>query len=327
VKHDRLQLSGTTVSSGEAAREEPTLVPPATSPTAWSLSDAYAYCRRVTRRSSSNFYHAFRLLPAERHNALCAFYAFCRFLDDITDQPAAPPVNEGGNTADRLQALLDAWREELQRCYAGTPRHQISWALADTVRRFPIAREHLAGIIDGVAMDLYRTRYATFGELYDYCYRVASLVGLVCIEILGYRNPTARAYAVNLGVAFQLTNILRDVGEDARRGRIYLPQEDLARCGYTEQELTRGVYNDAFLRVMQFEGERARAYYQEAVRNLAPEDRRSLAAAEAMRLIYWRLLDKLIAERFAVFGKRVALPNSYKICLALAAWVRGQLPF
>ncbi|MCS6927021.1 MAG: phytoene/squalene synthase family protein, partial [Candidatus Binatia bacterium] len=213
---------------GETASPEPLLVPSATSATAWSLSEAYAYCRRVTQRSSSNFYYAFRLLPAERHNALCAFYAFCRFLDDITDQPSsALPLAAQGDATERQQALLDAWREELQRCYAGTPRHPISYALAHTVRRFPIAREHLAGIIDGVAMDLQRTRYATFAELYEYCYRVASLVGLVCIEILGYRNPNARMYAINLGIAFQLTNILRDVGEDARRGRIYLPQEDL----------------------------------------------------------------------------------------------------
>ncbi len=318
---------GSKVDPGEATHEETDLVPSTTALTSWSLPDAYTYCRRVTQRSSSNFYYAFRLLPAERLNALCAFYAFCRFLDDITDRPAALPVDDSSGTRDRLRALLDVWREELQRCYTGTPRHQISWALADTVRRFPIEQEHLLGIIDGVAMDLQRNRYATFGELYEYCYRVASLVGLVCIEILGYRNPNARIYAVNLGIAFQLTNILRDVGEDARRGRIYLPQEDLVRFGYTEQELTRSVYNDAFLRVMRFEGERAQTYYREAVRNLAPEDRQSLAAAEAMRLIYWRLLNKLMAERFAVFGKRIALRGSYKICLALTAWVRGRLPF
>lgn len=312
---------------GEIAPQEPLLVPPATPATAWSLSDAYAYCRRVTQRSSSNFYYAFRLLPAERHDALCAFYAFCRFLDDITDQPSSVlPLAEQGDATARLRMLLDAWREELQRCYAGTPRHPISYALSHTVRRFPIAREHVAGIIDGVAMDLQRTRYATFAELYEYCYRVASLVGLVCIEILGYRNPNARMYAINLGIAFQLTNILRDVGEDARRGRIYLPQEDLVRFGYSEQELTRGVYNEAFVRVMHFEGKRAQGYYDQAVRYLAPEDRHSLAAAEAMRLIYWHLLNKLTARRFAVFDRRITLHRSYKICLALTAWVRAHLP-
>src|SRR5262249_21342385 len=139
------------------------------------------------------------------------------------------------------------WREELQQCYSGSPRHPISLALSDTVQRFQIQREHLAGIIDGVEMDLSRTHYRTFKELYDYCYHVASLVGLACIEIFGYRNPSAREYAIDLGIAFQLTNILRDVGEDAQRGRVYLPEEDLVRFGYTEEDLRRAVYNEAFV--------------------------------------------------------------------------------
>jgi len=293
-----------------------------------TLPDAYSYCRRVTRQSSSNFYHAFRLLPEVQHNALCALYAFCRFMDDIADRPEALPLpGRGGSRKEQLAVLLNTWREELRRCYAGNPRHPISQALADAVRRFPIRQEHLVGIIDGVKMDLSRNRYGTFAELYDYCYHVASLVGLVCIEIFGYRNLNTRNYAVNLGVAFQLTNILRDVGEDAQRDRIYLPAEDLARFGYTEQELRAGVYNDSFIRLMAFEGERAKEYYNRAVANLAPEDRRALAAAEAMRLIYRRLLDKLTASNFKVFGTRVTLATSYKIGLALTAWARGRLSF
>jgi phytoene synthase len=315
------------VNQSEDIREGLQLSVFATDPSSLSLADAYRYCCRITQQSSSNFYYAFRLLPAERHNALCAFYAFCRFLDDITDQPESPSSTKGGEVKERIPLLLNAWRDELRRCYAGTSRHPISRALADTVQRFPIDREHLAGIIDGVEMDLGRCRYPTFTQLYDYCYHVASLVGLVCIEILGYRNPSARDYAINLGIAFQLTNILRDVGEDARRDRIYLPQEDLERFGYTEQELRAETYNNAFLRIMTFEGERAKEYYQQAVAKLAPEDRYSLAAAEAMRLIYRRLLEKLIAQKFAVFGRRIALSRSYKIALALTAWVRGQLPF
>jgi phytoene synthase len=245
-------------------------------------------------------------------------------MDDIADRPdllqrQKPQLSR----SERLTVLLNTWREELQHCYAGTPHHPISQALADTVRRFPIAQAHLAGIIDGVEMDLSRSRYHTFAELYDYCYHVASLVGLVCIEIFGYRNPTAREYAINLGVAFQLTNILRDVGEDARRNRIYLPTEDLLCFSYPEQDLYAGTYNDAFVRLMAFEGQRAKEYYARAIANLAAEDRRSLAAAEAMRLIYSRLLEKLEAQHFRVFATRVSLTTPGKVVLALTAWLRG----
>lgn len=295
----------------------------------FSLSDAYVYCQRITQKSSSNFYHAFRLLPAERYNALCAFYAFCRFMDDIADQVESPQASHAQplSRKERLTLLLNTWREELGNCYAGTPHHPISFALTDAIQKFPIAQEHLAGIIDGVAMDLYRNRYRTFDELYDYCYHVASLVGLVCIEIFGYRNPQARDYAVHLGVAFQLTNIIRDIGEDAQRDRIYVPTEDLARFGYSEQELYARTYNPAFVQLASFEAARARAFYEKAVAHLATEDRKTLVAAEAMRLIYSRLLKKLEARRFQVFGERVALATPEKIGLAIAAWIRGRSPF
>ena len=287
-----------------------------------SLAEAYAYCRRITQHSSSNFYYAFRLLPWDRHNALCAFYAFCRFVDDIADQPEE---GQPHGRKERIAQLLNTWREELDRCYAAQPHHPISQALADTVRRFPIRQEELSGIIDGVEMDLSRTRYQTFSELYEYCYQVASLVGLVCIEIFGYQALQTREYAINLGVAFQLTNILRDVGEDAQRARIYLPLEDLARFGYSEQELLDGVYNEPFLRLMTFEAERAQDYYRRAVSLLAPQDRRSLVAAEAMRLIYRRLLKKIEMQKFNVFQQRVTLTTPCKLGLALTAWGRGQL--
>lgn len=289
-----------------------------------SLSEAYAYCRRITRRSSSNFYVAFRLLSAERHNALCALYAFCRFIDDIADQPTIGESSLlGKGKKERLEILLNAWREELRHCYGGMPRHPISLALSDTVQRFPIQQAHLAGIIDGVEMDLRHTHYRTFEELYDYCYHVASLVGLACIEIFGYRNPSAREYAVDLGIAFQLTNILRDVGEDVQRGRVYLPEEDMVQFGYTEQDLLREIYNKAFVQLMTFEANRAREYYNRALRNRAPEDQRSLVAAEAMRLIYSRLLETLVQRRFDVFSSRVTLPSSRKVQLAFQAWARG----
>ena len=303
-----------------------------------SLAEAYAYCRRVTRQSSSNFYYAFRLLSTERRNALYATYAFCRFMDDITDQPAASAgaTRRGDHAsetapetrdsrAQTLARLLNLWREELDYCYTQKPRHPISQALADAIQRFPIQRQHLAGIIDGVEMDLHRTRYQTFDELRDYCYHVACLVGLICIEIFGYRNPQTPDYAVNLGLALQLTNILRDVGEDAERGRIYLPAEDIVAHGYSEQELCAEVYNEAFVRLMDFEHERAREYYRRAAATLAEEDRRSLAAAEAMHFIYRRLLDEIAAQQFRVFGRRISLSSWSKIGLAASAWRRGRL--
>lgn len=277
--------------------------------------DAYAYCQEVTRRSASNFYYAFRLLSPERRQALYAVYAFCRFIDDIADD------------ADRRDpaALLVRWRAELQQVYDGTPTHPISRALADSVRRFPLAQQHFLDLIRGVEMDLTRRRYASFDELYEYCYLVASTVGLLCIEIFGYRHPSARDYALDLGVAFQLTNILRDVLEDGRRGRIYLPAEDLRRFDCSEDELLKGQYSARLGALMAFECGRARAYYLRARGALATEDRRSLAAAEAMRLIYERLLDRIEARHFDVFGPKVTLPRYEKVTLALAAWGRSQL--
>jgi phytoene synthase len=279
------------------------------------LRKAYAYCQAVTRRSSSNFYYAFRLLSPERRGALYAVYAFCRFVDDIADdQDRHDPA-----------ALLARWREELQFVYGGAPKHPIGCALTDAVQRFALPREYFLDLIRGVEMDLTRRRYATFDELYQYCYRVASTVGLLCIEIFGYQRPSARDYAIDLGIAFQLTNILRDVLEDARRGRIYLPLEDLQRFDCTEAELLTGRYSPRVGALMAFECGRARAYYLRARGALAPEDRGSLAAAEAMRSIYERLLDRIEARHFDVFGPKVTLPRYEKVTLALAAWGRSQL--
>ena len=280
-----------------------------------AMREAYEYCRDVTRRSSSNFYYAFRLLTADRRDALYAVYAFCRFVDDIADDDSKRDP----------AGLLSRWRGEVARVYDGTPEHPISRALADAARRLPLAREHFTDLIRGVEMDLTRRRYETFDELYEYCYLVASTVGLLCIEIFGYQNPSARDYAVDLGIAFQLTNILRDVLEDARRGRIYLPLEDLRRFDCTEADLLSGRYSPRVGALMAFECGRARAYYLRARGALAPEDRASLAPAEAMRLIYAHLLDRIEARHFNVFGPKVTLPRYQKLTLALAAWGRSQL--
>jgi 15-cis-phytoene synthase len=283
------------------------------------LAAAYGHCEAVTRRASSNFYWGFRLLPHDRRRSLCAVYAFCRAADDFADAPGA-----GRDPT----ALLARWREELAAVYEGRPRHPIGIALADTVERFGIAREHFEAVIAGVEMDLQRTRYEAWeNDLEDYCYRVASAVGLVCIEIFGYRDPSARQYAVELGLAFQLTNILRDVAEDARRGRIYLPRADLRRFGCREEDVLVGHCTDAFRHVMAFECARAGEHYGRARFLVAEEDRQSLAPAEAMRLIYEQLLRRILLRHYDVFGPKVRLTRPEKAGLAVAAWVRPHLNF
>lgn len=270
----------------------------------------YARCAEVTRQSSSNFYYAFMLLPAERRRALYAVYAFCRFVDDIADD----------GTVAQPAMLLERWREELRKVFNGAVERPVSRALADNVRRFNIPQRYFEEVIDGVEMDLTRKRYATFAELSLYCRRVASAVGLICIEIFGYRNPATRVYAERLGLAFQLTNILRDVREDAARDRIYLPLEDLARFGVSEQEILQSAYTPGFNQLMEFEAARARQFYQEAAAALAPEDKSAMVAAEGMRLIYRALLERISRSGYRVFDRRLSVSAPRKLLLVGRAW-------
>jgi phytoene synthase len=284
---------------------------------AGTLAQDYARCAAITRRASSNFYYAFMLLSAERRQALYAVYAFCRFVDDIADDAGITDA----------AAMLALWREELRNVYAGTPTRAIARALAENVHRFNIPRRYFEEVIDGVEMDLSRTRYQTFAELERYCYRVASAVGLICIEIFGYANPSAHRYAERLGLAFQLTNITRDVSEDAARGRIYLPIEDLARFQVMEHEILRGLYSSRFRRLMEFECDRARGIYLEAEQALASEDRASLLSAEAMRSIYAALLERIARTEFRVLDHRVRLSTPRKLYLVGRAWAGARLGF
>jgi phytoene synthase len=272
------------------------------------------YCSRLTRKSRSNFYYSFLFLSKEKRQAMYAVYAFCRSVDDIADSQASGAEKQG---------LLDEWRRELDRCYQGKPGHPITVRLAQSMQRFPIPKEHFEELIAGVEMDLTHHRYPTFCELYAYCYRVAGVVGLMCIEIFDYRNPKAKDYAVNLGVALQLTNILRDVRVDAERGRIYLPQDELARFGYTEEDLLRGAYTPIFLELMCFSAARARRYFQNARELLAAEDRRSLVAAEIMGAIYYKLLEAIEASGYHVFDRTITLPTIHKLWIALSVWARS----
>lgn len=280
-----------------------------------ALAADYARCARITRQASSNFYYAFMLLPLERRRALYAVYAFCRFVDDIADDDSITDP----------AAMLARWRDELDNVFAGTPTRPVSRALAENTARFNIPRRYFEEVIDGVEMDLSRRRYETFDELSLYCRRVASAVGLICIEIFGYSNPASRLYAEKLGLAFQLTNIIRDVREDAGRGRIYLPLEDLRRFAVTESELLDGVYNDRFRALMAFEASRARSFYREAADALPSEDRPSMLSAEAMRLIYSALLEQIVRSEYRVFDRRHRLSTPRKLYLVGRAWAGSRL--
>jgi 15-cis-phytoene synthase len=275
------------------------------------LANDFRFCREVTRRSASSFYYALRLLPPVRRRALYAVYAFCRAVDDAVDEA------EPGEA----HALIGEWRAELDRCYGGVPLHPVTVALASSLERFPVPHSALSAVIDGVEMDLVKRRYATFAELELYCRRVASAVGLASIEVFGYTNPAAREYAIDTGLALQLTNILRDVSEDAERDRVYLPEDDLAAFGIPPEDLIRGVYNRRFCELMEFECDRARAYYRSAEAKLPPEDAASLRPAEIMRRTYERVLDRIVAERYFVFGRRLGLSRRAKAALAASMWI------
>jgi len=277
--------------------------------------DAGRFVSRVTRKSRSNFFYAFLFLPRRQREAMYAVYAFCRIVDDAVDI---------GDDRDEQRRALAAWRGQIARVYGGAPDHPAARRLQEAIRHFPIPRAVLEDIVAGVEMDLDHTRYETFDDLYPYCYRVASAVGLACIEIFGYRDVRARQYAVDLGVALQLTNIMRDVEPDARAGRVYLPQEDLRRFGVTADDLAAGRYGSRFVDLMTWEAARARQYYERAWRALPPVDARRLFAAEIMGRTYFDLLRALETRRFNVFGGRVSLPAHRKLTIALGCWLRAR---
>jgi phytoene synthase len=276
---------------------------------------------RLTRKSRSNFYYAFLTLPRRRRDALYAVYAFCRTVDDIADLGDERGVDRAAQRTE-----LERWRRDVARCYepGGRPEHPIAAGLARAVSEFAIPREALLAIIDGVEMDLDQVRYETAEDLYPYCYRVASAVGLCCIEIFGYTDPRAREYAVNLGTALQLTNIMRDVGADARAGRVYVPQEDLRKFGVTTDDLRAGRYSDEFVSLMRHQAARARQFYRAARDAFPTADARSLVAAEIMGRIYRALLDEIEARGFRVFEERVTVPTGRKLAIALRCWASAR---
>ena len=281
------------------------------------LELAYADCQQLTRREAKNFYYAFVTLPLEKRKAIYAAYAFCRHCDDSVDEAASPE--------EKLSAL-DYLRSSLTQAYQGQAPTPMFLALADAADRYSIPEEYFQEIIQGVESDLVKTRYQDFDELRQYCYRVASVVGLVCLQIFQYRDDSARAYAVDLGLAMQLTNIMRDVREDWGMGRVYLPQDEMARFGYTEEQLGAGVRNDAFVQLLRFQGERAREYFRSGFRLLPYLSRRSRACPAVLGAIYSRVLDRIEASGYDVLGEqRIALSTGEKARITARAWLASTL--
>jgi len=260
----------------------------------------------ITKASKSNLALAFVALPPERRQDITTFYAFCRLVDDIADDPALPVAEK--------RRRIALWRESVADSFAGEP--PIAESIREIIRKYMIERRLFGEILDGVEMDLEPRRYETFEDLNAYCYRVASAVGLVSIEIFGYRNAGCKEYAVALGTALQLTNILRDIREDWENGeRIYLPVEDLSRFQYTEADVAGRVHDDRFLRLMNFEADRALTFYKKAAEVLPAEDRRSMTPARIMGEVYGRILRKMRREGFRVFEKRYRLGTLRKAAI------------
>jgi phytoene synthase len=284
---------------------------------ATELELAYDHCRRITKQEAKNFYYAFRTLPSAKRRAIYAAYAFCHHCDDIAD---------GDFPLDEKRRLLADTRERLSALHNGPTGDPLFTALGDASRAFEIPLGYLEEVVDGVEMDLTWTRFQDFDQLRTYCHKVASVVGLICIEVFGYEDPTVKEYAVDLGLAMQFTNILRDVKEDAERGRIYIPLDEMASFGYSEQELMDGVINDAFRDLMRFQAARARHYFASGKRLiplLSPESR---ACPGVLHGVYSTLLDRIESSGFNVFERRIGLSKREKILITAKLWARSLIP-
>lgn len=275
------------------------------------------YCQDKAARSGSSFYYSFLFLPPERRRAITALYAFCREVDDVVDE-----IRDAGVARIRL----DWWSAEVDRLFAGSPEHPVTRALQPHLQTCEITRSRLTEVIDGMRMDLEQNRYLDFDGLALYCRRVAGVVGEMASTIFGQTDPHTLRYADRLGLAFQLTNIIRDVGEDARNGRIYLPLDDLRRFGVAVPDLLAARHSEAFVALMRFQTERARACYREAYRLLPEADRRAQRPGLIMASIYSTLLDEIERDGFQVLDRRTSLTPIRKLLLAWKTWVSGRPP-
>ena len=283
-----------------------------------TISEAQACCTAYTKKSGSNFYYSFLFLPKAKRDAMYTIYAFCKAVDSAVDEPAP-----GSNPKDELKH----WREELDAVYSGIPTTPIMVSLAHHVKTLGIPKAYFEELIKGVEMDLFNNRYVTFDELSLYCYRVASVVGLICLHVFGVTSARAQDYAVALGMAFQLTNILRDVGADAAARRIYLPLDDLQKWNYPEKAMLNQSYSAEFRALMEYEASRAHHYYKRAeaaLRGLPPQERRALTVAEIMRGIYSRILERIERSNYRVFGPRISLSTTQRVLIALRIWLRSR---
>jgi phytoene synthase len=276
--------------------------------------DPHQYCQQKAAASGSSFYYSFLFLPPDRRRAITALYAFCREVDDVVDECADAAV---------ARAKLAWWRNEVAAAYRGSAQHPVARALAEVAPRYNLPEARLAEIIDGMQMDLDYNRYPDFETLRQYCHRVAGVVGLLSAEIFGYTDRRTLDYAANLGLAFQLTNIVRDVGEDARRNRIYLPLDELARHGVAEADILQARETDAFLGLMKFQIERAQGYYRTAFDHLSPQDRRPQRAGIIMAAIYQTLLEEIRRDGCHVLAQRTSLTPVRKLWIAWKTWIKG----
>ena len=255
-------------------------------------------CNSITGVSNSNFVKSFQFLPKEKTDALTKIYAFCRIVDDCVDEPSS---------REEKQTALDYWKNETLLIHDGTPAHAVTKEIAEVVQRFQIPKDYLLGLVHGCQMDINKSRYQTYIELKDYCYHVAGLVGLICLKIFEYESPTAKKMAVDLGLAFQLTNIMRDIRDDIKLNRVYLPQEDIEKFGYSEEELLNLTDNEAFKELMKLYYSRALEYYKSAFEEFARDKEGKLIAAKVMAKTYFKIFKKMKKQNFPVLRKKVSL--------------------
>ncbi|MDH2917712.1 MAG: presqualene diphosphate synthase HpnD [Sideroxydans sp.] len=270
------------------------------------------YCQDKAAASGSSFYNSFRFLAKDKRRAITALYAFCREVDDVVDECSDEDV---------ARTTLNWWRNQVAEIYGGKPQHPVAIALVPIVKQFNLAQEHLLEIIDGMEMDLQHPRYENFKSLQLYCYRVASVVGLLTVEIFGYKNRQTLKYAHDLGIAFQLTNIIRDVGEDARRNRIYLPMDELQQFNVTAADILNSRDSENFQKLMAFQVERAQRFYDQALALLPKEDKKAQRVGLIMAAIYRATLIEVVSSGCHVLKERVSLTPSYKLWLAFKTWL------
>lgn len=275
--------------------------------------------KEIAKKSKSSFYYAFNLLPAEQRDAMNTIYAFCRETDDIVD--------EGTISDDIKHDKLRKWRVELEKSLIGQSDYPLINKLSKTIQHFKIPLEPFFDLIKGMEMDLQKKRYLTFMDLQTYCYNVASTVGLMCIEIFGYRHHSAKDFAINLGIALQLTNILRDIKKDAEKGRIYLPKEDMEKFNYRESDVFNNTYNENFQRMMEYQVERAREYFNAATACLNREDKKAMFAARAMQHIYSRMLNKIVDADYDVYQSKIKISTVKKVGISLGVWAKYRIVY